>query len=38
MVTDKMILLVEDNYDDEVLTLRAFKKSHIAKVVDLVLL
>lgn len=29
MANDK-ILLVEDNYDDEVLTVRALKKSHIA--------
>jgi two-component system, response regulator len=30
---DKMILLVEDNRDDEVLTLRALKKNHIANEV-----
>jgi CheY-like chemotaxis protein len=28
-MTGKMILLVEDNPDDEALTLRAFKKNHI---------
>jgi two-component system response regulator len=28
-VTGKFVLLVEDNADDELLTLRAFKKSHI---------
>jgi two-component system, response regulator len=30
---DKLILLVEDNRDDEVLTLRALKKNHIANEV-----
>jgi CheY-like chemotaxis protein len=30
MDADKMILLVEDNKDDELLTLRAFKKNKIA--------
>jgi two-component system response regulator len=30
MTSDKFILLVEDNQDDEVLTLRALKKNHIA--------
>jgi two-component system response regulator len=30
---DKMILLVEDNPDDEALTLRALKKNHIKNVV-----
>jgi two-component system response regulator len=30
MATDKVILLVEDNEDDELLTLRAFHKNHIA--------
>lgn len=29
MADDKIILLVEDNPDDETLTLRAFKKNHI---------
>ena len=33
MASNKVILLVEDNYDDEVLTLRALKKSHIANEV-----
>jgi two-component system response regulator len=28
-VNDKVILLVEDNADDEILTIRAFKQSHI---------
>ncbi len=28
-MTDRTILLVEDNPDDEALTLRAFKKSHV---------
>jgi two-component system response regulator len=28
-MSEKVILLVEDNHDDEVLTLRALKKSHI---------
>ena len=30
---DKVILLVEDNPDDELLTLRALKKSHVANTV-----
>ena len=30
MATDRPILLVEDNPDDEVLTLRAFAKNKIA--------
>lgn len=30
MAEEKIILLVEDNADDEVLTLRALKKNHIA--------
>ena len=30
MTDDKLILLVEDNHDDEVLTLRAIKKNRIA--------
>ena len=33
MPRDKFILLVEDNEDDEVLTLRALKKNHIANEV-----
>ena len=33
---DKMILLVEDNPDDEALTLRALKKSHIGNEVFVV--
>jgi CheY-like chemotaxis protein len=33
MVHNKVILLVEDNNDDEVLTLRALKKNHIANAV-----
>ena len=33
MATDNVILLVEDNEDDEVLTLRALKKHHIANEV-----
>ncbi len=33
MASDKVILLVEDNRDDEVLTLRALKKNHIANEV-----
>jgi two-component system response regulator len=32
-MSDKPILLVEDNPDDEVLTLRAFSKNHIANPV-----
>lgn len=32
-MTDKIILLVEDNPDDEALTLRALKKNHIANLV-----
>jgi hypothetical protein len=30
MTHDQLILLIEDNHDDEVLTLRALKKNHIA--------
>jgi two-component system, response regulator len=33
MAGDKMILLVEDNPDDEALTLRALRKNHIANEV-----
>jgi len=33
MTTDKAILLVEDNPDDEALTLRAFRKSNVANKV-----
>jgi CheY-like chemotaxis protein len=33
MTTPKWILLVEDNHDDELLTLRALKKNHIANEV-----
>jgi CheY-like chemotaxis protein len=33
MSVDAVILLVEDNHDDEVLTLRALKKNHIANEV-----
>ena len=33
MTKDKLILLVEDNHDDEVLTLRALKKNNIANEV-----
>ena len=33
MATEDIILLVEDNEDDEVLTLRALKKNHIANEV-----
>lgn len=33
MMNDKLILLVEDNHDDEVLTLRALKKNNIANEV-----
>ena len=33
MDTNKVILLVEDNPDDEALTLRALKKNHIKKEV-----
>ena len=33
MTTDKVILLVEDNPDDEALTLRAFRKSNVANKV-----
>lgn len=33
MATDRPILLVEDNPDDEALTLRAFKKNKIANEV-----
>ncbi len=33
MTTDKMILLVEDSHDDEVLTLRAIRKNRIANEV-----
>jgi two-component system response regulator len=33
LMTDKVILLVEDNPDDEALTLRAFKKNHIGNKV-----
>ncbi len=32
-MSDKVILLVEDNPDDELLTLRAFKRHHIANPV-----
>lgn len=32
-MADKIILLVEDNPDDEALTLRALKKNHIANLV-----
>lgn len=35
-MTDKIILLVEDNPDDEALTLRALKKNHIANKVTVV--
>jgi len=33
MADDKLILLVEDNHDDEVLTLRALKKNRVANEV-----
>ena len=33
---DKLILLVEDNPDDEILTLRALKKANIANRIDVV--
>lgn len=33
MITGKLILLVEDNHDDEVLTLRALKKNNVANEV-----
>jgi CheY-like chemotaxis protein len=33
MTQDKLILLIEDNHDDEMLTLRALKKNHIANEV-----
>ncbi|MEW6613491.1 MAG: response regulator, partial [Pseudomonadota bacterium] len=33
---NKLILLVEDNPDDEALTLRALKKSNLANTVDVV--
>ncbi len=36
MVEDKLILLVEDNPDDELLTLRAFEKNHLANRVEVV--
>jgi two-component system, response regulator len=36
MVDNKMILLVEDNSDDEALTLRAFKKCNIANEIVVV--
>lgn len=36
MTDQKMILLVEDNADDEALTLRALKKSKIANKIDVV--
>jgi CheY-like chemotaxis protein len=36
MASDTLILLVEDNQDDEVLTLRALKKNHIANDVVVV--
>lgn len=36
VVHDKVILLVEDNPDDEVLTLRAFKKNNILNTVVVV--
>jgi CheY-like chemotaxis protein len=36
MASDTLILLVEDNQDDQVLTLRALKKSHIANEVVVV--
>jgi len=35
-MSDKMILLVEDNADDEALTLRALKKNKIANRIDVV--
>jgi two-component system response regulator len=35
-MTDKMILLVEDNPDDEVLTLRALKKAKVANHIEVV--
>jgi two-component system, response regulator len=35
-VNEKVILLVEDNADDELLTLRAFKKSHIKNRIEVV--
>ncbi|MBN1435707.1 MAG: response regulator [Sedimentisphaerales bacterium] len=34
MTTDQTILLVEDNVDDELLTIRAFKKNNISNVVS----
>ena len=34
--TEKVILLVEDNPDDEALTLRAFKRSHVLNTVCVV--
>ncbi|MDQ7065562.1 MAG: response regulator [candidate division KSB1 bacterium] len=36
MVEDKLILLVEDNPDDELLTLRAFEKNHLANRIEVV--
>jgi two-component system response regulator len=33
MTPTRWILLVEDNHDDEVLTLRALRKNHIANEV-----
>lgn len=35
-MTEKTILLVEDNPDDEALTLRAFKKAKISNKIDIV--
>ena len=35
-VKDKVILLIEDNPDDELLTIRALKKHNVANRVDVV--
>ncbi len=36
MAEDKLILLVEDNPDDELLTIRAFEKNHLANRIEVV--